>query len=60
LASKEVRFNGSSVVQAVGERVLLKSSGAAMGLSSEAAIEGSRVLLNSHGAGERSGRRDLE
>ncbi len=33
--------------QIVADRILLRSSGAGLGLSSEAAVEGSRVLLNS-------------
>ncbi|MCA9619429.1 MAG: type VI secretion system tip protein VgrG [Myxococcales bacterium] len=47
VASDEIRFDASSVLQGIADKVLLKASGAAVGLSSEASIDGRRVLLNS-------------
>ncbi|WP_437547267.1 type VI secretion system tip protein TssI/VgrG [Sorangium sp. So ce367] len=47
LMEGELRAQADSKIQAVSDRILLKSSGAGIGLSSEAAVEGSRILLNS-------------
>lgn len=47
LKDGEVRIKGKTKVQAVSDKVLLKSSGAAMGLTSEARVDGSQILLNS-------------
>jgi len=47
LMSSTAKLQADDRVQAVANQVLLKASGAALGLSSEAAVEGSRVLLNS-------------
>lgn len=47
LASDELRLYATSRVQGVAENIVMKSSGAALSLTSEAAVDGSRVLLNS-------------
>ncbi|MGK3998650.1 type VI secretion system tip protein TssI/VgrG [Sorangium sp. So ce1024] len=47
LMEGELRAQADSKIQAVSDQILLKSSGAGIGLSSEAAVEGSRILLNS-------------
>ena len=41
------RLQAEDTLQGVANKVLMKSSGAALGLSSEASVDGSRVLLNS-------------
>jgi len=47
MSEGEARVIGDSMVQAVADQVLLRSSAAGLALSSEASIEGSQVLLNS-------------
>lgn len=47
LASDELRMHAQSRLQGMAEELVLKSSGAALSLTSEAAVDGSRVLLNS-------------
>ncbi len=47
LMQSELRAQAESKIQAVADDVVLKASGAALGLSSEAAVEGARILLNS-------------
>ncbi|MCA9618717.1 MAG: type VI secretion system tip protein VgrG [Myxococcales bacterium] len=47
LMSSTARIQADDRIQAVAEQVLLKASGAALGLSSEASVDGSRILLNS-------------
>jgi type VI secretion system secreted protein VgrG len=43
----DVRLQADGNVQAVADKVLLKASGAALALGSEAQIDGGRILLNS-------------
>ncbi len=47
ISEGKIKVMAQDVVQVKADQVLLKSSGAAVGLSSEASVEGSRVLLNS-------------
>lgn len=47
LGGDEMRFLADATYQVVADRVLLTSSGASLGLSSEASVDGARVLLNS-------------
>lgn len=48
------RLQADDALQGVANTVAMKSSGAALGLSSEASLDGSRVLLNSPGSAEDS------
>ncbi|WP_437967090.1 type VI secretion system tip protein TssI/VgrG [Sorangium sp. So ce260] len=47
LMKGELRAQADSKIQGLSDRVVLKSSGAGLGLSSEVAVEGSQILLNS-------------
>ncbi|XXY17057.1 type VI secretion system tip protein TssI/VgrG [Sorangium sp. So ce216] len=47
LVKGELLVQADSKIQKISDRILLKSSGAGLGLSSEVAVEGSRILLNS-------------
>jgi len=47
LADGEIRLSGKNLIQGNAKEILFKSDGAAIGLTSEAAIDGSQVLLNS-------------
>jgi type VI secretion system secreted protein VgrG len=47
LGGDKAKFKVGGALQVVGDQVLLKSSGASIGLSSEAKIDGGKVLLNS-------------
>ena len=47
ITASKVQLQADVRIQGVAEQVLLKSSGAALGLTSEAAVDGSQVLLNS-------------
>ncbi len=48
-ADGEIRLTADERLQGVADTVVLKASGAALGLRSEASVEGARVLLNSPG-----------
>jgi type VI secretion system secreted protein VgrG len=52
LMSGTARIHADDRISGVSEEILLESSGAALGLSSEAALDGSKVLLNSPAAAE--------
>lgn len=54
LAEGNVRLQGDGELTAVFDKALIKSSSASVALTSEAAMDGSRVLLNSPGQAEDS------
>ncbi len=47
LGDDKIRLKAKDKIQVLGDSVVLKSSGASVGLTSEAAIDGSRVLIKS-------------
>lgn len=51
LVDGEARVQADSKVQAVSENVVLRASGASLGLSSDAALDGARILLKSPAQG---------
>jgi len=51
VAGEEIRNTASGQLQGIADKILLKSNGAGVALGGEAAVEGSRVLLNSPAQG---------